>query len=170
MKQVARNEGPPNITGSSEFDVFDRLVGRRLPATGDVPPESMIETLVRISPTGDGQWAFLPGFEKMMGPIQSYIAGATKPSTMPLLQWSQHAMIPTVVFRNLSVPMMILDPQEPNDELPVTDQNETLVKQHPTLIVHRIYDQTGHAVVRLRPDWFVRDATELLRLVEKRRQ
>jgi len=79
-------------------------------------------------------------------------------------------MIPTVVFRNLSVPMMILDPQEPNDELPVTDQNETLVKQHPTLIVHRIYDQTGHAVVRLRPDWFVRDATELLRLVEKRRQ
>ena len=170
FKRVARNEGPPDITGSSEFDVFSRLVGRGLPAAGDVPPESMIETLVRIGPTDDGKWAFLPGFEKMMGPIQAYIAGATKPSTMPLLQWSQHAMIPTVVFRNLSVPMMILDPQEENDELPVTDQNETLTKQHPSLIVHRVYAQSRHAVVRDKPDWFVRDAVELLRLVEKRRQ
>jgi len=75
-----------------------------------------------------------------------------------------------VVFRNLRVPMMILDPQEENDELPVTDQNETLTTQHPTLIVHRIYAQTGHAVVRIRPDWFVRDATELLGLVQKRGQ
>ena len=79
-------------------------------------------------------------------------------------------MIPTVVFRNLSVPMMILDPQEENDELPVTDQNETLTKQHPSLIVHRVYAQSRHAVVRDKPDWFVRDAVELLRLVEKRRQ
>ena len=168
FKQVARNEGPPDITGASEFEVFSRLVGGRLPATGNIPPESMIETLVRISRMENGQWAFLPGFDKMMGPIQSYIAGATKPSTMPLLQWSQHAMIPTVVFRNLSVPMMILDPQEPNDELPVTDQNETLTKQHPSLIVHRVYAETPHAVVRAKPDWFVRDATELLTLVKKR--
>jgi pimeloyl-ACP methyl ester carboxylesterase len=168
FKQVARNEGPPDLTGSSEFEVFSRLVGRGLPATGEVPPETMIETLVRISPTDNGQWGFLPGFEKMMGPIQSYIAGATRPSTMPLLQWSQHAMIPTVVFRNLNVPMMILDPQEANDELPVTDQNETLTRQHPSLIVHRVYAESPHAVVRARPDWFVRDATELLTLVKKR--
>ncbi|HKP30274.1 MAG TPA: alpha/beta hydrolase [Gemmatimonadales bacterium] len=169
FKQVARNEGPPNITGASEFEAFARLVGRGIPATGEVPPESMIETLVRISPTENGQWGFIPGFDRMMGSIQTYIGGATRPSTMPLLQWSQHAMIPTVVFRNLKVPMMILDPQEPNDELPVTDQNETLAKQHPTLIVHRVYDQTPHAVVRARPDWFVRDATELLALVLKRK-
>jgi hypothetical protein len=89
---------------------------------------------------------------------------------MPLLQWSQHAMIPLAVFRNLAVPMMILDPQEPNDELPVTDQNEALATLHPDLIVHRVYARTGHAVVRHRPDWFVRDATELLALVTKRRQ
>ena len=165
MRQVARNEGPPSITGGSEFEVFARFAGRVLPPTGTVPPESMLETLVRIGPAENGQWAFLPGFNQMMGSIQSYIGGATKPSTMPLLQWSQHAMIPMAVFRNLSVPMTILDPQEPNDELPVTDQNAALAKQHPSLIVHRVYDSTGHAVVRLRPDWFVRDATELLKRV-----
>jgi pimeloyl-ACP methyl ester carboxylesterase len=167
-KLVARNEGPPGILGDSEFAIFSRLAGRQIPAAGDVPAEALLEMLVRIGPTGTGQWTFLPGFDRMMGSIQSYMGGATKPSTMPLLQWSQHALIPTVVFRNLHVPMMILDPQETNDELPVTDQNEMLTKQHPSLIVHRVYDQTGHAVVRLRPDWFVRDATELLGRVRKK--
>ena len=63
--------------------------------------------------------------------------------------------------------MMILDPQEPNDELPVTDQNEKLAAQHPNLIVHRVYRESAHAVVAARPDWFVRDATELLARVRK---
>jgi len=168
FKLVARNEGPPSIEGASEFEIFSMFAGRGIPPTGDVPPESLIEMLVRIGPTGNGKWTFLPGFDRMMGSIQSYIGGATKPSTMPLLQWSQHAMIPTVVFRNLNVPMVILDPQEPNDELPVTDQNETLTKQHPNLIVHRVYAQSKHAVVRDKPDWFVRDATELLARVQKK--
>jgi pimeloyl-ACP methyl ester carboxylesterase len=168
MRRVARNEGPPDITGASEFEVFSRLAGRQIPATGDVPAESLLDLVVRIAPTNDGRWAFLPGFNQMMGSIQSYIAGATKPSTMPLLQWSQHALIPAAVFRNLSVPMLILDPQEPNDELPVTDQNAALAARHPSLIVHRVYDSTGHAVVRNRPDWFVRDASELLKRVRSR--
>ena len=167
-QQVARNEGPPAITGGSEFAVFARLVGGQLPQSGPIPSEQLLDMLARIGPTGDGQWSFLPGFDKMMGSIESYYAGATRPSTMPLLQWSQHAMIPTAVFRNLGVPMMILDPQEANDELPVTDQNERLAKEHPDFVIHRVYAQTGHAVVRIRPDWFVRDATELLNLVRRK--
>jgi hypothetical protein len=130
--------------------------------------ERLLDMVVRIGPNDTGGWEFLPGFDRMMGSLESYYAGATRPSTMPLLQWSQHALIPTVVFRNLRVPMLILDPQEPNDELDVTDQNEKLAAQHPTLIVHRIYKESGHAVVASRPDWFVRDATELLARVQKR--
>ena len=77
-------------------------------------------------------------------------------------------MIPAAVFRHLDVPMMILDPQEPNDELPVTDQNEALARQHPHLVVHRVYAASRHAVVRDKPDWFVRDAVELLAEVRRR--
>jgi len=167
-RQVERKEGPPKVTGATAFDVFVQLAGRNIPPSGDPPIEGLLDLVVRIGPRGDGTWEFLPGFDRMMGSIESYYAGATRPSTMPLLQWSQHALIPPVVFRNLRVPVMILDPQEANDELPVTDQNETLARQHPALVVHRIYRESGHAVVAARPDWFVRDATELLTLVRKR--
>jgi len=161
-QQVERGDGPPRITGTSEFAVFLQAVGSDIPATGKVPAEPLLDLVTRIGPSATGGWEFLPGFEQMMGSIESYYAGTTRPSTMPLLQWSQHAMIPTVVFRHLRVPMMILDPQEDNDELPVTDQNQRLVEQHPNYVTHKTYPSTGHAVVRLRPDWFVRDAAELL--------
>lgn len=168
-QQIARGDGPPDISGPSEFDVFLQMVGARIPPTGEIPVEALLERLVQIGPRDDGTWAWVPGFGKMMGSLQGYYDGATRPSTMPLLQWSQHALIPPIVFRNLNVPMMILDPQEPNDELPVTDQNERLARQHPTLITHKIYEQSAHAVVAARPDWFVRDAVELLGQVRGRR-
>ena len=50
----------------------------------------------------------------------------------------------------------------------VTDQNEWLVKDHPALVIHKIYPQTGHNVLQDRPDWFVRDAIELLGRVRQR--
>jgi hypothetical protein len=43
-----------------------------------------------------------------------------------------------------------------------------LAKRHPSFIVHRIYSDSHHNVIQHRPDWFVRDATELLRLVQQR--
>jgi len=79
-------------------------------------------------------------------------------------------MIPRMVFRRPQVPMMILDPQEKRDHLPVTDQNERLAKDHPNLVIHRIYQESSHNIFASRPDWFVRDATELLDQVRRRRR
>jgi len=39
---------------------------------------------------------------------------------------------------------------------------ERLARMHPTLVEHRVYPQSGHAVVAVRPDWFLRDAIALL--------
>jgi hypothetical protein len=78
-------------------------------------------------------------------------------------------MIPRMMFRNLHIPMMILDPQSEHDAKPVTDQNLWLVEDHPKLVIHRIYPQTGHNVLNDRPNWFVRDAVALLDVVRKRR-
>jgi len=55
-----------------------------------------------------------------------------------------------------------------DDELPVTDQNLELVALHPDLVVHKIYPATGHAAFRERPDWVIRDATQLLQAVKRR--
>jgi pimeloyl-ACP methyl ester carboxylesterase len=131
----------PRITGASEFDVFLRVVGNIPP--GELPVEWLFDMLMRIGPEANGKWAFLPGFDRMMGSSEANAAGVTRPTMLPPLQWSQHAMIPRMVFRRLQVPMMILDPQEERDHLPVTDQNEHLAKDHPDLVIHHIYPESG---------------------------
>jgi pimeloyl-ACP methyl ester carboxylesterase len=155
----------PRITGASEFDVFLRVAGNIAP--GDLPIEQLFDLLLRIGPD-NGAWAFLPGFDRMI--FANEVEGITRPSTLPTLQWSENAMIPRLVFRRLHVPMMILDPQSQRDGRPVSDQNERLAKDHPDLVTHRIYPETGHNILQSRPDWLVRDAVELLDQVRKRRR
>ena len=159
----------PVIAGASEFEVFQKIVG-------DMSAEELnqrersgwtFDMLRRIGRDMSGAWAFLPDFEALMGKL-GMEAVTTKPTLIPPLQWSENAMIPRMMFRNLHVPMMILDPQSERDAKPVTDQNEWLVKDHPALVIHKIYPQTGHNVLQDRPDWFVRDAIELLGRVRQR--
>jgi pimeloyl-ACP methyl ester carboxylesterase len=157
----------PTITGPSEFDVFRRVVGNNI-KPGGLPTEQLLDMINRIGPTGNGQWAFLPGFDRMMGSYEQWKASFTHPSVLPPLQWSEQAQIPRMIFRNLRVPMMILDPQSERDYRPSTDQNEQLVKDHPGLVINRIYPESEHNILRQRPDWFVRDAVALLGEVRKR--
>lgn len=157
----------PTITGVSEFDVFKKVVGSIKP--GELPMEWLLDMLNRIGPSVNGQWAFLPGFDRMMGSYEQWSASFTHPSALPPLQWSEQAQIPRMIFRHLHVPMMILDPQSERDYRPSTDQNEQLVEDHPGLVINRIYPDSEHNILRQRPDWFVRDAVVLLGEVRKRR-
>ena len=159
----------PIITGASELEVFQKIVG-------DMSAEELqkrersgwtFDMLRRIGIAMSGEWAFLPDFEALMGKL-GMEAVTTKPTMIPPLQWSENAMIPRMMFRSLHVPMMILDPQSEPDAKPVTDQNLWLVKDHPGLVIHQIYPQTGHNILNDRPDWFVRDAVELLGRVRQR--
>ena len=79
-------------------------------------------------------------------------------------------MMPLAVFRRVAIPVMILDPEELNDNLPVADQNARLAARHPRYVIHQRYPETGHNLIRLRPEWFVRDAATLLRRARGARQ
>jgi hypothetical protein len=157
----------PQITGASEFDVFRQLVGN-IPA-GDLPMDRLFDMLMRIGPV-DNRWAFLPAFDRLIASNEDLATVTPRPTRLPPLQWSEQALIPRAVFRRLHVPMMILDLQDDRDVVPATDQNERLAKDHPSLVTHRIYPQTRDNPVRARPDWFVRDAIELLGKVRQTRQ
>jgi len=162
-EQIRRNlpDPLPPITGASEFDVFLKLVSH-IPADS-LPGRTgwMFEMLTRIWPADTG-WAFLAGMDRMTTWGEALLPGLTHPTTLPPPVWSVHAIIPRMVFRNLHVPMMILDPQDERDVFPVTDQNERLAKDHPDLVIHRIYRPGQHNILQATPDWFVRDAVELL--------
>jgi pimeloyl-ACP methyl ester carboxylesterase len=154
----------PQITGASEFDVFRQMAGD-IPA-GDLPMERLFDMLMRIGPV-DNRWAFLPAFDRLVASNADLSSESPRLTKLPSLQWSEQALIPRAVFRRLHVPMMILDPQDDRDAVPATDQNERLAKDHPRLVMHRIYPQTRDNVVRAKPDWFVRDAVELLGQVRR---
>ena len=169
-EEIRRNlpDPLPPITGATEFDVFLKLVGH-------IPPDSlpgrtdwMFEMLMRIWPAESG-WAFLAGMDRMTTWGEALLPGLTHPTTLPPPVRSVHAIIPRMVFRNLHVPMMILDPQDERDVFPATDQNERLAKDHPDLVIHRIYRPGKHNILQATPDWFVRDAVALLDRVRGRR-
>jgi pimeloyl-ACP methyl ester carboxylesterase len=171
-KTIAANQGPPTIEADTRFEVFKAVAGNRISDAAQVPPERVLEMLSNINQRPSGKWAFMAGFRQMMGTYEGYLASATAPSTLPPLQFSQHVFTPLNAFRDLNVPMLIIDPQDADsadDELPVTDQNLQLVALHPDLIVHKIYPATRHAAYQQRPDWVVRDATELLQAVKRTR-
>ena len=167
-EQIRRNlpDPLPPITGATEFDVFLQLVGH-------IPPDSlpgradwMFEMLMRIWPADSG-WGFLAGMDRMTTWGEALLPGLARPTTLPPPVWSVHAIIPRMVFRDLHVPMMILDPQDERDVFPATDQNERLAKDHPDLVIHRIYRPGQHNILQATPDWFVRDAVALLDEVRK---
>jgi pimeloyl-ACP methyl ester carboxylesterase len=157
----------PPITGATELDVFLKMVGHIPPDSLSGRTEWMFEMLARIWPADSGGYAFLAGVDRMTTWGEALLPGITHPSTLPLPLWSVHAIIPRMVFRNLHVPMMILDPQGERDIFPVTDQNERLATDHPGLVIHRIYNPGNHNILQATPDWFVRDAVELLERVKK---
>jgi pimeloyl-ACP methyl ester carboxylesterase len=154
------------LAAGGSYQVFLELVGS---AGGQMTADQVVDVLSRISRTPEGRYAFLDGFDKMMGSPATYVVGMTAPSRLPMLQWTQHALIPMEVFRHLRVPMLIIDPVKlPDDDPPVSDQNARLAAKFPGLVMHRIYPETGHAAFQERPDWFIRDATELLARVRLR--
>ena len=173
-EEIRRNlpDPLPPLTGASEFEVFQKIVG-------DMPAEELqkrgdsgwtFDMLARIWPADSRGFAFLAGMDRMTTWGEALLPGLTHPTKLPPLIWSLHAIIPRMVFRNLHVPMMILDPQSERDVFPVTDQNARLAKDHPDLVIHRIYRPGEHNILQATPDWFVRDAVELLGRVRGRRR
>jgi len=116
----------------------------------------------------DGRWAYhCDGQRLFIGDGREIETGSTEDtlySRLPLMQQSQELMIPFVVFRNLNVPMHIIDPVSEDDWLPVRHQNEELQALHPDLIVHEVYEyeHSPHEAHLERPERFIESAKALL--------
>ena len=89
-----------------------------------------------------------------------------RPTRVPLFAESMSIIEPKIVFRNLNVPMMILDPVSMNDLFPFENENESLRKQHPDLISHEIFYDTGHNIHGERPDQFAEKVNSFLSRVK----
>jgi pimeloyl-ACP methyl ester carboxylesterase len=74
---------------------------------------------------------------------------------------------PRIIYRNLAVPLLIYDPVDVNDSLKDFREDNALLKsQHPELITHHVYENTGHAVKFQHPDRFWEDLISFLKIVD----
>lgn len=138
-----------------------------------------IATLLSFSlPTENGQWRHHCDIPSLMmsdaagRKLESEsLAEPVYSSRLPLMQQSQELMLPLVIFRNLQVPVHIIDPDSPTDWLPVRKQNAELQHLHPDLVVHEIYDyeHSPHEAHIERPERFVASAQALLERVKAHR-
>ena len=159
----------------SRLEGVQAMLAVFLPAISvGISTEYIAGILASLRQKANGRWVYHCDSLRLMTSheagrnLGSEISGTTLYSRLPLMQQSQELMNPFVVFRNLHVPMHIIDPDSPTDWMPVRHQNEELQKLHPDLIVHEVYDyeHSPHEAHIERPERFIESAKMLLAQVK----
>ena len=119
----------------------------------------------------DGKW----GYTNDIWPAvanespESMLNAVESPTLAPLLASSTYLMEPLIIYRNLNVPLVIIDPVNENDSWQnYTPENIELKNLHPKLVFHQIYKNTQHNAHLSRPKWFLRDVIMLMEEISNR--
>lgn len=133
---------------------------------------SQFDNLAWIQKVDQSKWGIGYGLFKLfnMETPEQFISNIQKSTAVPLFAASAAVLEPKIIFRNLHVPMLILDPISRDDLQPFERQNAALQKMHPHLIIHRVYENTGHNIHYERKKEFVEDLAKFLSRVRKHHQ
>jgi pimeloyl-ACP methyl ester carboxylesterase len=132
---------------------------------------TQFELLAWLIMSDNGKWSIGTGVEKLfnMSNEKEFVDNILRPTQANLFGESMAIIEPKIVYRNLKVPMLILDPISNEDVFPYENENRQLKNQHPTLITHKIYENTGHNVHYEKPTMFVKDLGAFLKIVKNQR-
>lgn len=127
--------------------------------------------LAWISKTGVQQWKIYPGLLELfhMNSAQQWSDLILRPTKVGLFGASMSMLAPEIIYRNLNVPMLILDPVSENDFMPFEKENAALQARHPDFIEHKIYENTGHNIHYEQPKQFVQDLSDFLKRLKPSR-
>jgi pimeloyl-ACP methyl ester carboxylesterase len=130
---------------------------------------SQFDNLAWIQKVEGGKWGIGHGLFKLfnMQTKEQFLDNIRKVTAVPLFAESMAILEPKIVYRNLHVPMLILDPIGKDDIQPFEQQNAELQKKHPQLIYHRVYENTGHNIHFERKKEFVEDLAKFRIKVKK---
>ncbi|MFT5824211.1 MAG: pimeloyl-ACP methyl ester carboxylesterase [Crocinitomix sp.] len=100
--------------------------------------------------------------------VESMLSAVESPTLAPLLASSTYLMEPLVVYRNLNVPLLIIDPRTEDETWQnYTPENKKLKNMHPELVIHNIYEETQHHAHFQRPERFIADMQVLIEKINK---
>jgi pimeloyl-ACP methyl ester carboxylesterase len=125
--------------------------------------------LAAIKQNTSGKWVIGQGISELIGfnSAGELLTMTYRPFASNKLFGTSYMLLnPKIIYRNLDVPMLILDPVSDNDFMPVEKENEKLQKAHPNLIIHKIYKNTSHALKYERPNEFLKDVISFLSRVK----
>jgi pimeloyl-ACP methyl ester carboxylesterase len=117
-----------------------------------------------------GKYVMSPQVAELIGfsSFDDYLTVFYRPfASNKLFASSYITLSPQIIYRNLNVPMLILDPISENDEYKVEAENAKLQKLHPDFVIHRIYKNTSHSLKSERPDEFLKDVNSFLSKAKK---
>lgn len=151
-----------DTTYATEFEAY--YFDRRQNAKKD-----RFELLARIKHTKDGNWAYDPYLMEWLheDTPEHVLDNILRPTRVPLFESSTLLLQPKVIYRNLHVPLLIIDPVIENDRFPIEEYNKELQQMHPSLIEHRIYLDTNHGAHLQRPSEFIKDAAAFLKKLKE---
>lgn len=129
---------------------------------------SQFEILAWITKMRTGKWSICPGLMALFNMADSnQYRDLVHHTTRASLFGESMAMIePKIVYRNLNVPVLILDPFGENDPFPFEKENIALQKQHPDRIKYVSYKNTEHNIHSFDPVNFVSDLADFLKAIK----
>ncbi len=152
------------ITYPTKFEAFCAFVD-----TNKIESQSWILDGLKVGL--NGEWGYTTDIWPAVAneSAESMLKAVESPTLAPLLASSTYLMEPLIIYRNLNVPLVIIDPVNENDLWQnYTPENIELKNLHPELVFHQIYKNTFHNAHLSRPKWFLRDLTMLIGEINKR--
>jgi len=153
-----KTHAPWDTTYNSEMDAFNSIYDKN-------DKGNQFENLAIIKKDQVGKWVFYPGLSELfhLRNSQEFLDLTLRPAKIPLFAESIVIMEPKIIFRNLKVPVLIMDPYGKGDENPVEKENQDLQKEHPAFITYIGYKDSGHNVLYEYPPKFTKDVTDFLK-------
>ena len=145
----------------SQFEAYQALYNKKRGGT-------QFKLLAWITQDSKGKWTIGPGIEELfhMSDEKQFLNTVLRPTQATLFGESMAIIQPKIVYRNLNVPMLILDPLSESDLFPYEKENQKLKDKYPELITYKRYPDTGHNIHYERPEAFINDLSLFLKTVE----
>lgn len=148
-------------TYNSELDAYKNLYD-------STENNNQFKNLILIKKNKYGRYGVYEGLTDLfyMSNSQEFLDLIFRSTKAPLFAESMFMMEPKIIFRNLNIPILILDPVSSGDPFPFEKENNALQKQHPNLIKHVFYPNTEHNIIHTNPKKFTKDLITFLKEVK----
>lgn len=162
LQQIEKEFPGQDTSYATEFDAYRGIYDT-------TENGNQFQSFAWIQKNASGRYAVCPGVLELfnMKTAAQWSNNILRPTQSTLFAESFSILEPKIIYRNLQVPMLILDPIIADDFMKFEDLNASLKNAHPELIDHIIYQNTGHNIHYEKPKEFVKDLSSFLAKVKQ---